>query len=405
MLISYVVSFLLVIFSCASKTTVCSQILNPVVLVPGDGGSQFKAKLNKPEVVASYCIKTTDYYFDLWLNMEELVPFLIDCFVDNMRLVYDNVTRTTFNSPGVDIIVPGFGGTETVEWLDHSQISFTTYFHNIAVNMISWGYQRNVSLVGAPFDFRKAPNELQKTYFPNLKSLIEHTYYQNDNRKVVLLGHSMGNPMILYLLNHMTMSWKQKFIKSFISLAGVWGGAAKPIRLMISGDNLNVPIVKPINVRREQRSMPSTAWLMPSEEFWAPDEILVVTPTRNYTVKDYKQLFSDIGYNTGYMMWEDTNKLVKPLTAPGVEMHCLHGSNVSTPATFIYSNKTWHEGCPNTTYDNGDGTVNMKSLLGCLRFKQKQPVYHQVFDGAEHMEILNRQDVISYLKSVLVGDR
>ena len=55
--------------------------------VPGDGGSQFKAKLNKTHTVASYCIKKTNYYYDLWLNLEQLVPFLIDCFVDNMRLV------------------------------------------------------------------------------------------------------------------------------------------------------------------------------------------------------------------------------------------------------------------------------------------------------------------------------
>jgi lysophospholipase-3 len=47
----------------------------------------------------------------------------------------------------------------------------------------------------------------------------------------------MGNPVTLYLLNNMTKAWKSKFIKSFISLAGVWGGAAKPIRLMISGKN------------------------------------------------------------------------------------------------------------------------------------------------------------------------
>ena len=65
---------------------------------------------------------------------------------------------------------------------------------------------------------------------------------------------------------------------------------------------MNVPIVKSINVRREQRSMPSTAWLMPSDEFWKPDEVLVVGPTRNYTVKDYKQMFEDIKYATGKVL-------------------------------------------------------------------------------------------------------
>ncbi|XP_052816277.1 phospholipase A2 group XV-like [Mya arenaria] len=377
--------------------------LNPVVLVPGDGGSQFQAKLNKPTTVASYCIKKTDYYYDLWLNLEQLVPFLIDCFVDNMRLEYDNVTRTTRNSPGVDVKIPGFGGTETVEWLDHSHISLTTYFHNIVQAMTTYGYERNVTVFGAPFDFRKAPNEM-KLFFVDLQQLIERAYYTTGNQKVFLLAHSMGNPVTLYFLNHMTNAWKAKFIQSFISLAGVWGGAAKPIRLMISGDNLNVPIVKSVNVRREQRSMPSTAWLMPSDQFWGPDEVLVMAPTRNYTIRDYKQLFKDINYETGYMMWEDTHALINPLKAPGVEMHCLHGVNVTTPKAFRYTNKTWHESYPETIPDDGDGTVNIRSLHGCLKFKkmQKQPIYHKEFDKAEHMQILNLKSVIDYLKKVFV---
>ncbi|WAR13083.1 PAG15-like protein [Mya arenaria] len=320
--------------------------LNPVVLVPGDGGSQFQAKLNKPTTVASYCIKKTDYYYDLWLNLEQLVPFLIDCFVDNMRLEYDNVTRTTRNSPGVDVKIPGFGGTETVEWLDHSHISL---------------------------------NEM-KLFFVDLQQLIERAYYTTGNQKVFLLAHSMGNPVTLYFLNHMTNAWKAKFIQSFISLAGVWGGAAKPIRLMIS------------------------AWLMPSDQFWGPDEVLVMAPTRNYTIRDYKQLFKDINYETGYMMWEDTHALINPLKAPGVEMHCLHGVNVTTPKAFRYTNKTWHESYPETIPDDGDGTVNIRSLHGCLKFKkmQKQPIYHKEFDKAEHMQILNLKSVIDYLKKVFV---
>ena len=163
--------------------------------------------------------------------------------------------------------------------------------------------------------------------------------------------------------------------------------------------------MKSINVRREQRSMPSSAWLMPSDEFWHPEEVLVVSPKRNYTVKDFKQLFQDIDYMTGYMMWEDTMNLIKPLTAPGVEVHCLHGINVKTPGQFVYTNKTWHDGFPETLPDNGDGTVNLRSLIGCLKFEkvQKQPVYHKVFDGAEHLQILNRKDVIAEIVRILTG--
>ncbi len=61
-------------------------------------------------------------------------------------------------------------------------------------------------------------------YFKNLTDLIEETYYMNHNLPVVLLSHSMGGPMTLFLLNPCHQAWKAKFIKSFISLAGVWGG-------------------------------------------------------------------------------------------------------------------------------------------------------------------------------------
>ena len=75
----------------------------------------------------------------------------------------------------------------------------------------------------------------QKEYFQKLQELIENTYSLNFNTSVVLLGHSMGNTMALYFLNHMTNVWKSKYIRSFISLAGPWGGAVKSVKLMISG--------------------------------------------------------------------------------------------------------------------------------------------------------------------------
>ncbi|KAL5022187.1 hypothetical protein ScPMuIL_001342 [Solemya velum] len=376
----------------------------PVVIVPGDGGSQIFAKLNKTSAPEVYCVKKTDTFFNMWLNLEELAPFVIDCFVDNMKLNYNNQTRKTSNQPGVETAFPGFGDTQTIEWLDPTHIFPTTYFSPIVEAMLTWGYQRNVSVRGAPFDFRKSPNEMSE-FYKDLQALVEETYEINNNTRVVMMGHSMGNPVLLYFFNYIPQAWKDKYIQAFISLASPWAGAVKTLRLFASGDNLGVPIVKPITVRPEQRAMTSTAFLMPTNKYWNNSEVLVVQPHRNYTVNDYKQFFEDIGFMTGFEMWKDTSPLIYDLDPPNVELHCLHGNGIETPGTLLYTEKTWPDSQPAMIPDQGDGTVNIRSLMACTRWQnnQKGRVVHKVFPNAEHMAILANEDVIKYIQSVVLS--
>jgi lysophospholipase-3 len=85
--------------------------------------------------------------------------------VDNVKLNYNNETRKTSNQPGVDIIVPGFGDPATVEWLDPLKLSVGAYFKDIANALVEQlGYERNLNIRGAPFDFRKAPSKLNSLH-------------------------------------------------------------------------------------------------------------------------------------------------------------------------------------------------------------------------------------------------
>lgn len=87
---------------------------------------------------------------------------------------------------------------------------------------------------------------------------------------------------------------------------------------VFSGDALGVVIVNPYKVRAEQRSMPSTVFLMPSPKFWKNDEVLVVTDRRNYTVADYEQLFQDLNFTDGWYMRQDTENLIMGTSPFGV---------------------------------------------------------------------------------------
>ncbi|KAL3196960.1 hypothetical protein MRX96_045051 [Rhipicephalus microplus] len=122
-----------------------------------------------------------------------MVPYVLDCWVDNMRLLYGNKTRTTRFPDGVHVRVPGLGNTSTVEWLDPSQVSPTAYFRRIVEALIALGYQRGIDVRGAPYDFRKAPNELDG-YFEQLHALIEDSYTSNRNMSVIMAtGVSVQN--------------------------------------------------------------------------------------------------------------------------------------------------------------------------------------------------------------------
>ena len=74
--------------------------------------------------VRGYCVVVNPdgYYpatrFDLWVNIELIGPLLLDCFIDNMRLEYNNVTRKSASPKGVQIRFPGFGNTTNMDYLD-----------------------------------------------------------------------------------------------------------------------------------------------------------------------------------------------------------------------------------------------------------------------------------------------
>lgn len=130
----------------------CANVHYPAIFIPGDGGSQLWARLNRTRPPPHFFCARHSNWFELWLDIRLIVPEVIDCFVDNMRLQYNETTKKTSNLEGVETNVPGFGDTATVEYFDASGISYSSYFAPIVRSLVTLGYTRGVNLRGAPYD-------------------------------------------------------------------------------------------------------------------------------------------------------------------------------------------------------------------------------------------------------------
>lgn len=377
---------------------------NLIIFVPGDGGSQLKAKLNKTTRVHYICELNSDW-FNIWLNIHLLAPMLFDCLSENMRLHYNATTRTTYNTQGVQIRSVDFGSLDSVAYLDNYKIPGTNYFEKIISTLESLnGLVRDVDMLGAPFDFRKAPNELED-FFNNLKELIENHYIRNNHRSVTLICHSMGCLNCLYLLNRQSQGWKDVYVRRLVSLAAPWDGSFKAITAMLHGDNLGIPLLNQNKLQALQSTFPSLMYLFPRVPTFNEDQVLIETRDKNYTLKNLDDLFEATGMLDQREMWHDTREIAAKLSPPNVELWCLFGSGIDTPTKLVYR-ETIEANKYRVIKGDGDGTVNLESLRACERFgkSQEKPVYMKMFKNVNHVGLLRGPDAANFISSRILQD-
>ncbi|XP_041455579.1 phospholipase A2 group XV-like [Lytechinus variegatus] len=372
----------------------------PVILIPGDGGCQLEATLNRSTTLHPYICQKKSGLFTLWLNLDEFVPYYFDCFIDNMKLIYDPKTRTSQDTEGVHVYIPGFGNTSTVEWLDPSKVSYGSYYTHLVDSLVAQGYKRNVNIRGAPYDFRKAPNE-GGSYFWRLQQLIEETYKENGHEPVVLISHSLGCLYTLYFLNQQPNSWKSRYIRAWVPISGPYAGTTKVMRVISSGDNLNEYVISALTARNAQRSYPSSVFLLPNTDYWSPEEIIITTPKANYTTRNYTQLFKDLNYTVGLDLLQDTQGLVKDIKAPDVPVYAAYGVDVATEDNYTYTGTTFPDTQPTISLGLGDGTVNLRSLRAFKKWRNEQyptVMWYEVRGPTgEHTAILTEKSVFRFI--------
>lgn len=71
-----------------------------------------------------------------------------------------------------------------------------------------------------------------------------------------------------------------------------------------------------------------------------------------------------------------------------------------------YNTSISANGNPASIFGDGDGTVGLRSLKGCLRWKdaQSQKFNYEQFSGINHSKMVSDQKILGYLESILNND-
>lgn len=382
--------------------------LSPVILIPGLLGSRLQARTFKVHRVNIFCSKQSNWQ-EVWLSLRAFLPWVVDCWLDNARLEFDPTTGFARQPAGIEAQVPDFGSVQSVRHLDLRSPSLTGYFEPIIARYESLGYTADKNLLAAPYDFRVAPQQLMDTYYVQLKQLIEQAQTRSSTMQpVTLVCHSMGCTHLLAFLRRQSPAWRQKRIRKVIALGSPWAGSVKSLKAIVVGDELEMPLVSPVKMRKLARSFPSISFLLPQASYFSPDQNLVETPERNYKVSQMEELLKDLNLTTNWNWFEATSKLIKS-SEPLIDVHidCIHSLNIPTPMT-LHFNKL--ADLPNGEHKvikgDGDGTVNYESLMVCADWASKLPdkVKHQIIYNTNHVGLLSNKKFLDYITDdVLLG--
>nr|XP_018909704.1 PREDICTED: group XV phospholipase A2-like [Bemisia tabaci] len=380
--------------------------MSPVILIPGVVGSIIEGTWRTHGQPRLCTAKEKDWEV-LWLSLKTAFGGKpLKCWVFRYKLIYNRTAHKSSNQDGVKTRVMGdFGSLKAVEHLTKDLITRigTGYFDDIGKALRKSGYSTKRNLKGAAYDGRYAPPQLEEKYgyFTSLAKLVEQL--ANDSgRKVTLVSHSMGGLIGSHFLTKQPPEWKDKYINLFVPISTPWLGSPLAVSGFIEGTNFDVPTFKKSVMRDLVRTFQSVALLLLSEEAYNRT-VIVEWPEQNktYTAADYKQLFTDIKYQDGFLMREDVRSLM-PVAGDklGVDIVCIWSKSVKTKFKMVVKGDIANPTSVSYETVDGDGTVTLDSLRYCETFPN---VTTQEYTGLDHLKIVYSKDFINYLQSVLVN--
>ncbi|KAK8888131.1 hypothetical protein M9Y10_039193 [Tritrichomonas musculus] len=390
-----------------------SEILNPVILVPGLYGSNLYVTYGPEIEVPWYCPKQMDDEL-LWIGSKFIIPPLMNCACIVSTTKFDNETNQVHNQPGVSINVHDFGGIGSVDYIIKMQskyhqnenstsdknfkdtfknkisnLHFFDNFHTFIEFFESKGYTVGQNFFVAPYDWRMGPLYTDD-FWPLLRELIENAYKKSHGKKITLIGFSMGTFMIQQFLaadklikkaryerifNPYTRiltsvkdpkvvvseKWKRKYIEKVIFLAPSFGGSLAIYDAIQMRYSPLTPSFRNEYISDVVTSLPSIHSHLLNHVIFNNVSVARGPDGENYTAKNFRDLISNYSHirEEFVPILDITQGLQK--NAPidigeKIPLMVIYNSKVPT-MSFLDFNRGWEKDPVRYYEEVGDGTI------------------------------------------------
>lgn len=382
----------------------------PIVILAGLAAGEIQIRRDNSESRHWNCQNDHDWMTG-WFNLANLIPGInMHCTLEALEPVYNPETGLWGNHPGVETRVSDFGGREASIGLNGARI-----YHTLVRRLEDLGWESRKNVHMAPFDWRFAPGTpALDEHFDKTKALIEETFQANGNKRVTLFGHSMGCLISLDFLNRLSVSWREKYIERYIGAGCPLGGSPALAQASASGWALGLPLASNL-LRPVQANAPAGVYMYPTADLWDDDEVIVETPSKQYTVKNLSEMLQDLGLEhsqLAYQTLQKSSQIQGEFLPPLVDTYMFYADDRETDISVKYfwdfKPGEYNLDPISVRTEGGDGLVPLRSLLRFKKWKSAhqaagKALHAQAFPCAEHISMVERKDLVELVANLLLG--
>jgi len=211
------------------------QEKTPVLIVPGLTGTEIFKSSEK-----------------LWPDATRMLLSITDTFMDPLQFSED--LTPSDNSVFPDKVVS-------------RELTFN-YTDGLINEFVGQGYAEGQALFTFPYDWRYGVTGVNldgKTNSDLLAQKIQDVMAQTGSDKVDVVAHSLGGLIIKkYVMDHQSDNYIGKAI--FVGVPNI--GAPKAVKVLVQGDNLDVPGLNDQEIKKISENMPAVYDLLPTQKYY-----------------------------------------------------------------------------------------------------------------------------------------